>query len=93
MGIRQVTGADIDQNGHMNNGRYLAWITQLLPPNARLQDVKLCYLSEALEGETLTMCWVNDSENQLSVDICRNSPTGENQRIFSARLVFETSVL
>lgn len=93
---RTVAFTDLDRNGHMNNARYLDWVDDLLPAafhrEHSLADVTLCYLNEAVEGQTLHVTWDTDPEGTLLVDIHR--PQGEDyQRIFAARMAFGSGVL
>ena len=86
---RRVSYTDLDRNGHMNNARYLDWISDLMPSAFHrehvLSDVTLCYLNEAREGQELDVTWDFSEEGELLVDIRR--PKGEDfDRIFSAKL-------
>ncbi len=87
---RSVCFTDLDRNGHMNNTRYLDWIWDLLPGDFHLahppRDITVCYLSEAREGDALTVQWDFPEPDCLLVDIHRETDGGD-QRIFSARLV------
>ncbi len=89
---RSVCFTDLDRNGHMNNTRYLDWIGDLLPSpfheHHSLREFTVCYLSEAREGQELTLCWDFTQEGAMQVDAHRT--TGEkDERIFAAKLVFE----
>ena len=95
---RSVCFTDLDVNGHMNNTRYLDWIMDLLPSafhrHRPVKDFTLCYMSEALEGQDLTVAWNTDSDGCLQVDILRPSQNGDNpERVFAAKIEFENSVL
>ena len=88
---RRVCFTDLDRNGHMNNTKYLEWIWDLLPSgfheNNSLKEFTLCYLSEAREGQELTLAWDFTEDGCLLVDAHR--PTEEKtERIFSAKLLF-----
>ena len=88
---RRVSFTDLDKNGHMNNARYLDWISDLLPSSFHqghvLSDVTLCYLNEAREGQELDVTWGFSPEGELLVDIHR--PKGEDfDRIFSSKMSF-----
>jgi len=88
---RTVCFTDLDRNGHMNNTRYLDWISDLLPSafhqNHHPREMTVCYLSEAREGQTLELSWDFLEEGLLQVDAHRQ---GEDklERIFSARYQF-----
>ena len=90
---RQVSQEDLDKNNHMNNARYLDWVSALPVWNDDLRSANLCYLNEALEGQMLTICWAGDSENRLAVDIRREKEDGSFDRIFSASFEFDNVVL
>ena len=91
---RAVVSSDLDQNCHMNNARYLDWIDDLLSADFykthSLREFTVCYLSEALEGQTRTLNWALSEENILHIDALRQrTDTPEKQdRIFSAQVVF-----
>ncbi len=89
---RRVRFTDLDRNGHMNNTRYMDWIDDLLPSPfhaARtIREFTVCYLSEALEGQNLSLQWDFLEEGCLQVDASRFS-TEKQERIFTARLLFE----
>jgi acyl-ACP thioesterase len=88
---RTVCFTDLDRNGHMNNTKYLDWIADLLPSSFHEQhspqEFTVCYLSEAREGQELTLSWDFTEEGCLNLDAHRLS--GEkSERIFSARLQY-----
>lgn len=88
---RTVAFTDLDRNGHMNNTKYLDWISDLLPSdfhrNHQPREMTVCYLSEAREGQTLDLCWDFLEEGLLQIDAYR--PGEEKpERIFSARYLF-----
>lgn len=90
--MRTVTYSCLDRNGHMNNTRYLDWVDDLLPSafheNHVLQDLTVCYLSEAREGQSLDMRWDFLEDGCIQVDAHRIS--GDNdERVFSARILFD----
>ena len=88
---RQVSFTDLDRNGHMNNTKYLDWIDDLLPSpfhqSHQVREFTVCYLSEALEGQTLDLHWDFPEEDMLQVDARRNAE-GKEERIFSARFLY-----
>ena len=82
---RQVRFTDLDVNGHMNNTQYLNWVEDLLPGDYHKEHpatgFTVCYLSEALEGQTLELNWTQGDE--LRVDAkC------EDRRIFAAKIQY-----
>ena len=88
---RMVCFTDLDRNGHMNNTRYLDWIYDLLPSTFHsqrtVQEMTVCYMSEAREGQTLDLHWDFLTENTMQVDALRRGEE-KTERIFSARIVF-----
>ncbi len=89
---RTVCFTDLDRNGHMNNTRYLDWIDDLLPSRFHaaqsIKEFTVCYLSEAREGQSLTMQWDFLEDGCLQVDASRFGAEKE-ERVFTARLLFE----
>lgn len=88
---RTVCFTDLDRNGHMNNTRYLDWIADLLPSQFHRdhspREFTVCYLSEAREGQELTLSWEFFDDGCLNLDAHRIC--GEKtERIFSARLQY-----
>ena len=96
---RQVRFSDLDINGHMNNCRYLDWVTDLLPSDFHhghnLAEFTICYLSEIREGEELLLSWELSEGRELTVEASRKTPgTGDGKtRVFSARIGYENVVL
>ena len=96
---RCVRFSDLDINGHMNNTRYLDWLMDLLPSQFHqshaIKDFTLCYMNEALEGQELELTWELDETGALQVDIHRDKPepAGDYDRIFAARVEFDSGVL
>ena len=88
---RTVCFTDLDRNGHMNNTKYLDWIADLLPSDFHREhtptEFTVCYLSEAREGQELTLSWESSEEGCLNLDAHRQN--GEkSERIFSACLQY-----
>lgn len=92
--VRQVNYTDLDRNGHMNNTRYLDWVDDLLPADFHrehpLREFTVCYLSEAKEGQTLSMQYQLSDGPSMQVDGYRaqTDDSGKKTRIFSAQLLF-----
>ncbi len=67
----------------MNNTKYLDWVDDLLPSpfHARHtpKEFTVCYLSEAREGQELSMQWDFLEEDCLQVDAHRQSPDGKDE--------------
>ena len=90
---RTVCFTDLDRNGHMNNTRYLDWIADLLPSrfheDCSFREFTVCYLSEAREGQELTLNWDFLEEGCMQVDAHRQSPEeGKQERVFAAKILF-----
>lgn len=88
---RQVCFTDLDRNSHMNNTRYLDWVSDLLPSafhqGHEVKEFTICYHAEAREGQVLGLSWDFPQEDCLQVD-ARRADTGKDERVFSARLLY-----
>ena len=77
----------LDRNGHMNNTRYMDWVDDLLASDFHrehpVQEFTLCYLSEAREGDEITLRYELSDGPVLTVDATRGS-----DRIFSAQILY-----
>jgi acyl-ACP thioesterase len=78
----------------MNNTRYLDWVDDLLPGafhrNHRLKELTLCYLSEALEGQEVTLQWgLTDGTLQVDAHREKTDVCDKRERVFSAQVHFE----
>ena len=93
---RQVTYSLLDQNGHMNNTRYLDWVCDLLPSAFHREhtpsEIILCYLSEALEGQQICLQWELSESGVLQVNAHRTSTDVHEKeiRVFSAQVLFHS---
>lgn len=91
---RQVAFTDLDRNGHMNNCRYLEWVADLLPSafhaKHRPRELTVCYLSEAREGQQLTLRWSLSDGPALSVDGLHDQQemSAGHSRVFSVKMLF-----
>ena len=87
-----VTYSLLDKNGHMNNTRYLDWVSDLLPAAFHKShcpaEIVLCYLSEALEGQHISLCYGLSEAGELTVDAHRASTSvcAKTERVFSAQV-------
>lgn len=83
--MRQVRFTDLDVNGHMNNTQYLTWVEDLLPGSHHkdhpAKAFTVCYLSEALEGQTLELHWSLGEDLQVDAK-------SEDRRIFAAKVTY-----
>ena len=91
---RPVLFTDLDWNGHMNNCRHLDWTMDLLPSAFHQQrsvtGFTVCYLSEATEGENLTLQWELEAGPCITVNALRteeNVSTGRG-RVFALQMQF-----
>lgn len=92
---RHVRYTDLDRNGHMNNTRYLDWVDDLLPSafheTHTPREFTVCYLSEAREGDCLSLGYELTDGPSLQLSATR---TGDvPARVFGAQMAFAESVL
>jgi len=91
---RTVRFTDLDVNGHMNNTKYFEWIWDLLPSEFHqdhpMREFVICYLSEAREGQNLSMNW-EFSEGVFQVEGLREQedPNEKHHRVFAAKVLFD----
>lgn len=91
---RQVTYADLDRNGHVNNARYMDWVDQLLPDtfyrDHPVREFVVCYLSEALNEQTINLHWQISEDGNLQVEGHRERTdvSGTQSRVFAAQVLF-----
>ena len=88
---RRVGYTLLDRNGHMNNTRYADWLDDLLPAAFHgahpAQELTLCYMSEALEGEEIALHYELTDGPTLTVDATRQTGNG-SERVFSAQVCY-----
>ena len=87
---RRVQQEDIDRNGHVNNTRYIDWMTELLGEAApQLKDLHVVYHNEALLGDELVLCW-EKTQDKMALEILRSKADQPEKidRIFAARAEF-----
>ena len=91
---RPVTYSCLDRNGHMNNTRYLDWVTDLLPSGFHAghapKEFIISYHNEALEGQTVSLDWKLTTDGCLQVDAHRENTdvSSPQERVFSAQVQF-----
>lgn len=90
---RKVCYSDLDRNGHMNNSSYVSWVDDLLPSafhqQRPLQELVVCYLSEAREGQVLEMEYDLDENGCLRTDMYRKREGSDKpERIFASRAIY-----
>ena len=92
--LRQVLYTDLDQNGHMNNTRYLDWAWDLLPSDFHKShtptEFTVCYLNEAMEGQPIQLRWQLSDGPVFQVDgyDAQTDDNGRQPRIFSVEMHF-----
>ena len=90
--LRTVAEADLDLNRHMNNARYLDWLWDLLDETFHkthpLKAVTICYMSEALEGQTLQLRWEMGDAFRVDGVVSGTDVSAGHTRIFSALAEF-----
>lgn len=91
---RTVSYTCLDRNGHMNNTRYLDWVSDLLDSafhkDHTPKELVICYASEALENQVLTLEWDLSEDGILQVDAHRENTLvpDKKHRVFSAQVLF-----
>lgn len=87
---RQVTFSELDRNCHMNNSYYMKWVQDLLPgafhKEHPLTDFSVCYLSEAVENDRVTLHYELNAEGSLTVNGVLDDPQVQKpRRVFAVR--------
>ena len=90
--FRTVSYSDLDVNGHMNNTQYLNWVDDLLigayHRDHPAREFTICYLSEALEGQTLELHWTLDDGLRVDAQCRDEEDPAKTRRIFAAKVVY-----
>lgn len=92
--LHTVGYALLDRNGHMNNTRYLDWLDDLMTTEFHqthsAKEFTVCYLSEAKEGQEITLQWALSEDGLLSVETLRQkvADTSRQERVFAAHVQF-----
>lgn len=92
--LRTVRFSELDRNGHMNNTRYLDWVTDLLQSGFHkdhpVREFTVCYLAEALENQQVCLHYGMDSEGCFQVDgsVSQTHDNDKKTRIFSVKMAF-----
>ena len=95
---RRVCFTDLDRNYHMNNTKYLEWMSDLLPSSFHRdhepKEFTVCYHAEAREGDQLHLSWQVDEKGLLQVESWKDAPEqGSFHRIFAAQVRYEDRIL
>ena len=90
---RTVRYSDLDRNGHMNNCRYLQWAQDLLPSafhgSHRVKELTICYLSEAREGDKMTLSWQQNEDGIIRIEAERaEDPSIGHSRVFAVQMQY-----
>lgn len=91
---RQVMFTQLDRNGHMNNTYYLDWAADLLSGDYHrehpIRSFSICYLSEAREGDRITLAHRLSPEGFLHLDglVEKTDVPGGKGRVFSVEAQF-----
>jgi acyl-ACP thioesterase len=78
----------------MNNTHYLSWLSDLLPAAFHkehpVKDFTVCYQSEALENQAISLRWELNDDGLLQVNALREKTDvpGGKDRVFSAQVQF-----
>ena len=90
--LRTVVYSDLDVNGHMNNTRYLDWLCDLLPSDFHrehpMKAVTICYLSEALEGQQISLRWEKGEALTVEGSVAKTAVNTGHTKIFTAKMEF-----
>lgn len=86
----RVVGPELlDRNGHMNNTRYMDWVTELIREDRPIKSFDLCYFNEGRLNDEMELGY-GIHDGILTVDIHRLSTDvdGKKERIFAASVAF-----
>lgn len=88
-----VTRQDLDVNNHVNNAKYLDHAQALAGQFGAThtpKELTVCYLSEVLLGQEITLQYTLSQEGVLLVDGCRwrTGVPGKTERVFAIRLSY-----
>lgn len=90
---RTVVYSELDRNGHMSNIRYLDWVMDLRGSDFHrdhpLAEFTVAYLSEAREGQTVSLGYAWEGE-QMLVEAVRpeDGDSASHRRVFAVRARF-----
>ena len=87
---RRVVYSELDINGHMSNTRYLDWMADLLPGSFHeghpIREFTVSYLSEAREGEEITLNYELSPEGALRLEATEEK---SGHRVFAVSALYE----
>ena len=92
-GLWQIAPEDLDINGHVNNAMYLDRVEALtgdFSASHSPREFTVCYLSEVLPGQELTLSWQLTEDGLLSAEgrRTRTDVPDQQQRVFAVRLQY-----
>lgn len=89
--MKTVEQCHLDRNGHMNNTRYMDWVTELIPEKL-VTSMELCYFNEGRLQDQMELAYTV-TEETLSLNIHRRRTDGaENKdRIFGALIRYSVN--
>ncbi len=94
---RRVCFTDLDRNSHMNNTKYLEWMSDLLPSACHRdhepREFTVCYHAEAREGDLLHLNWQVDDRGLLQVESWKEAEEQGFHRIFAAQVLYGDRIL
>ncbi len=95
--FRTVQFSELDKNLHLNNTRYIDYMTDLLPGSFHQahtpSEICVSYLAEVREGERLRLGWNLTPDGTFYVDAYRVDPRDEAlARVFSGSLKYSVVV-
>ncbi len=85
---------ELDRNGHMNNTKYLDWVTDLLTSafheTHTAKEITICYLNEAKEGQEIHLHSHLQDGPCLCVEGTRNDENSaeKQERVFAVQVQF-----
>lgn len=94
MTCRIVGYTELDRNGHVNNTRYIDWVSDLLDSDFHkdhtLKELTICYQAETRQGDQIGLRWQIADGPVLNVDAYRGRTDDRQteQRVFTARVEF-----
>lgn len=87
--VRKVQFSEVDQNGHVNNIRYIDWCIDALPlewhRNHRIRSMVINYLSELTAEETISISTGPGKGNSVSIQGTKE----DGKAIFRTRIDWE----
>lgn len=86
----RVRYSDIDANGHVNNSRYIRWITNSYPAHFhrayRPLRLEINYIGETLEGDTISVRTLENAPGDYSHEVVK---AGHSESVCRARLIWQ----